>query len=184
MKVVYVLGAGFSVEAGAPTQLNILPEAMKLFKCYPERFDRNKFDLFKSFLHEQLGFTEDNIDSIDLEDIFTPLDRCVSDNSQFRGVSLEKIMNLRESIFYVVGRTIQLMLDDVTKDKKYIDEFARYLVYCSSIRKDRNYRDVDPVSVIREVILQINGAHYNRTDAYVAAANVRYTLSLNATILT
>ena len=84
MKTVYVLGAGFSVEAGAPTQLNILPEAMRLFNESPAQFDEDKFLVFMNFLTGQLGYTKNSISSVELEDIFTPLDRCLTDNTQFR----------------------------------------------------------------------------------------------------
>lgn len=58
MKTVYVLGAGFSVEAGAPTQLNILPEAFRLFNINPNNFDQARFLTFKTFLTKQLGYSE------------------------------------------------------------------------------------------------------------------------------
>lgn len=148
MKTVYVLGAGFSVEAGAPTQLNILPEAMRLFGENPAQFDENKFSVFTGFLTEQLGYTGDSIASVELEDIFTPLDRCLTDNTQFRGIGLTQIMDVREAVFYVVGRTIQLVLQQKNKSKFYINDFAKYLVSRSSQRLNGNYRQIDPVSVI------------------------------------
>lgn len=149
MKTVYIVGAGFSVEAGAPTQLNILPQAMRLQSNSPALYDTVKFDRFKSFLTEQLGYSEDQIESVDLEDIFTPLDRCLTDNTQFRGIGLTDIMDVREAVFYVVGRTIQLVLEDTTsEDKAYITKFARYLVNQSSERIGHNYSTYDPVSVI------------------------------------
>lgn len=148
MKTVYVLGAGFSVEAGAPTQLDILPEAMRLHHEDPAQFDKDKFAIFKNFLKNQLGCPENSIGSVELEDIFTPLDRCLTDNTQFRGIGLTQLMNVREAIFYVVGRTIQLTLLQKNRTKYYIDEFAKYLVSRSSQRVNRSYRQLDPVSVI------------------------------------
>lgn len=148
MKTVYVLGAGFSVEAGAPTQLNILPEAMRLFNENPAQFDEDSFLVFMNFLTEQLGYTKNSISSVELEDIFTPLDRCLTDNTQFRGISLTQIMDVREAVFYVVGRTIQLVLQQTSKNKDYINDFAKHLVSRSSKRLNGNYRQVDPVSVI------------------------------------
>ncbi|SMY32791.1 hypothetical protein [Photobacterium andalusiense] len=148
MKTVYVLGAGFSVEAGAPTQLNILPEAFRLFNINPNNFDQVRFSTFKTFLTKQLGYSESQLIDVDLEDIFTPLDRCLSENSQFRGIDLTGIMAVREAVFYVVGKTIQLVLNETGKSKKYINDFARYLTTQSSKRLGGDYRNVDPVSVI------------------------------------
>ena len=148
MKTVYILGAGFSVEAGAPTQAAIIPEAFRLYKDNTSNFDKQRFTEFTGFIREQLNISEKRFSDIALEDIFTPLDRCLSESSQFRGVGLDSIMRIRESVFYVVGRTIQLLLKETDKSKDYINDFAEYLTDKSSIRADRNYRNEDPTSVI------------------------------------
>lgn len=148
MKTVYVLGAGFSVEAGAPTQAAILREAFALYKDNPDYFVSAKFNEFTSFLREQLNIADDRFSTVDLEDIFTPLDRCLAEGSQFRGISLDKIMTVRESVFYVVGRTIQLLLNNTRNSKDYIEIFADYLTELSSIRAGVEYKRNDPVSVI------------------------------------
>ncbi|WP_448118007.1 hypothetical protein [Pseudomonas serbica] len=148
MKTVYILGAGFSVEAGAPTQAAILREAFNLYKENPHNFEFTKFDEFTSFLREQLNVTDSGFSDIDLEDIFTPLDRCLAESSQYRGISLDKIMKVRESVFYVVGRTIQLLLNKTNKSKDYIDRFANHITKLSSVRTGIAYKRRDPVSVI------------------------------------
>lgn len=148
MKIVYILGAGFSVDAGAPTQAAIISEAFNLYQANPQNFDLKKFEEFTNFLREQLNMSEESFSRVDLEDIFTPLDRCLSENSQFRGISLDKIMKVRESVFYVVGRTIQILLNNTTKSKEYIDHFAAYLTKLSSVRANVKYKRKDPVSVI------------------------------------
>ena len=148
MKTVYILGAGFSVEAGAPTQAAIIREAFDLYKADQNNFDLEKFEEFTNFLRDQLNVSEDSFSSIELEDIFTPLDRCLAENSQFRGISLDKIMKVRESVFYVVGRTIQLLLNKTAKSKDYIEHFATYLTDLSSVRANIEYKRTDPVSVI------------------------------------
>lgn len=148
MKTVYILGAGFSVEAGAPTQIKLLSEAFRLHREDEDAYDLDRFNIFKDFLIIQLGFSEDEIHNVDIEDIFTPLDRCLSENSQFRGVKLTKIMDVREAVFHVIGRTIQLILDNTEKSNQYIERFAMHLTKKASVRKDRNYRACDPVSVL------------------------------------
>jgi len=148
MKTVYILGAGFSVEAGAPTQAAIIPQAFKLYETNSSYFDKKRFSEFTNFIKEQLAIPEERFSNIALEDIFTPLDRCLSENSQFRGVSLDNIMRIRESVFYVVGRTIQILLNNTDKSKDYINDFAEYLTKLSSVRAHENYRSKDPVSVI------------------------------------
>lgn len=148
MKTVYVLGAGFSIDAGAPAQNAIIREAFKLHRKCPDCYDATKFSEFTCFLKDQLNISEDKFDSVDLEDIFTPLDRCLSESSQFRGIGLDKIMKVRESVFYVVGKTIQILLNKTDKSKDYVDSFAKFLTKKSSIRAGKNYKRKDPVSVI------------------------------------
>lgn len=148
MKTVFILGAGFSVDAGAPTQANLISKAIKLHEENPDNFDSNRFDSFRDFLVNQLNIPNDKMQNVDLEDIFTPLDRCLTESSQFRGVGLDRIMEVREAVFYVVGRTIQLALNQASKPKDYIDAFAKYLTDKSSVRAKSQYRKHDPVSVI------------------------------------
>lgn len=148
MKTVYILGAGFSVDAGAPTQAAIMRNVFELHREDPDNFEKTKFEEFTSFLKNQLNINSDEFDSVDLEDIFTPLDRCLADGSQFRGISLDKIMKVRESAFYIIGRTIQLLLNKTHKSKNYIDSFADHLTRLSSERAGVRYKRNDPVSVI------------------------------------
>jgi hypothetical protein len=148
MKTVYILGAGFSMEAGAPAQASLIAEAFRLYKEAPNNFDLRRFGVFKRFLSSQINVAKKKFSETALEDIFTPLDRCLSENSQFRGIGLGKIMEVREAVFYCVGQTIQLILDRTDKSKHYIDLFADYLIQQSSLRSGGNYREIDPVSVI------------------------------------
>lgn len=148
MKTVYILGAGFSVEAGAPTQAKLMSEAFRLYRENSNNFDIEKFEVFEDFLLRQLNIPEEQIHEVELEDIFTPLDRCLSESSQFRGIGLDKIMEVRDSVFHVIGRTIQLVLRNTDRSKAYIDKFAAHLTSLSAIRENRRYRDADPVSVI------------------------------------
>jgi len=148
MKTVYILGAGFSVEAGAPTQAAIIREAFRLHTESPELFIQERFHIFTTFIRDQLNISDESFSSIDLEDIFTPLDRCLSENSQFRGIGLDTIMAVREAVFYVVGRTIQILLDRTEKEKDYINSFANHLTLKASARTSGNYKLTDPVSVI------------------------------------
>ncbi len=57
-------------------------------------------------------------------------------------------MEVMEAVFYVVGRTIQLILNYTNKSKQYINLFAKYLTETSSVRSGHNYRVEDPVGVI------------------------------------
>lgn len=148
MKTVFILGAGFSVEAGAPTQEKIMGEIFKIRENNPNYFNDQDFELFTTLLTEHLFFKKEQFHKIQIEDIFTPLDRCLADNIQFKGLSVQKIMQTRDAIFNIIGITIKEILNNTPKNKNYIDDFAKYLVEKCRERIGGNYRDHDPVSVI------------------------------------
>lgn len=60
-----------------------------------------------------------------VEDIFTPLDRCISENAQYRGVNVKKLSDVREAIFDIIGQTITLLIKSSKKEQTYIDIFAK-----------------------------------------------------------
>lgn len=155
MKTVYILGAGFSMDAGAPSQAQIMKEALDI---YENRINsgnekvRERFAEFKKLLTDVMCFSEEQLCDVILEDIFTPLDRCLSENIQYRGIPVGNIMKVREDVFHVIGDTIKEVIERSDKNKNYIDDFARYLVRESqsraNIRDDDNNDSIDPVSVI------------------------------------
>ena len=149
MKTVYVLGAGFSYEAGKPIQAELIKKAFEIYKDNPNIFNKDKFKCFRDFLSNQLNVSEEDFSDTELEDIFTPLDRCLGDRTQYRGVSLEEITKTRESVFYVIGKTIGFASnEDDDKSEGYIHDFSKYITNISSARGGQNYRGKDPVSVI------------------------------------
>lgn len=148
MKTVFVLGAGFSVEAGAPMQENIMGEIFRIHSKNAQKYSENDFILFENLLTKQLFYKESQFEKIQLEDLFTPLDRCLADNINFRDLSLHEILKTRQAIFNIIGTTMRILLEENPNKKNYIDQFADYLVNESSKRIDKKYRTVDPVSVI------------------------------------
>lgn len=149
MKTVFILGAGFSIDAGVPAQTQLMKKTFEHYDNNNSNFDSAKFSKFKNFLLNRLHVSESQFHHVELEDIFTPLDSCLSNNAQFRGMSIAEIIEVRDAVFYVVSRTIQLVLNNsIEKNKEYIDKFAKYLVEKSSNRINGNYKHTDPVSVI------------------------------------
>ena len=148
MKTVYILGTGFSMDAGAPSQAAIMSKAFENYKENPANFDSDHFKRFKNFLTKSMYLLPNQFDSLALEDIFTPLDRCLAENAQFRGLDVAEIIKVRESVFHIVATTIKLELDKTQNNKSYIEKFAKYLVTESKARKNQEFRDNDPVSVI------------------------------------
>ena len=78
-KTVYFLGSGFSKEAGGLVQNEIIKTILdEDFTRGNERLIKAK-DNFIGFLKEELHIYEDHYCNVQLEDIFTPIDRCVWD---------------------------------------------------------------------------------------------------------
>lgn len=143
MKTVYILGAGFSKDAGAPLQNKIIEEIFNK----KNHLNSHHFDRFEEFLTNQLCFSAEQHNSVNLEDIFTPLDKCLAENISFRGLSLQEISDVRDAVFYLISKTLDIILAGDRKGDGYIDVFAKYLFECSKRRMGR-FRDSDPVSVI------------------------------------
>jgi len=145
-KVVYVLGAGFSIEAGAPSQENLVQSIFNTFDAAPSIIGVKKMKEFRTFLSTTMQIPDTLQSSIPLEDIFTPLDRCILDNLSFRNLGVSELKNKRNLIFEIIGKTLQYILE--TSDKGYIDIFATHLISLAEVRKNHNYSNEDPVSVI------------------------------------
>jgi len=151
-KTVYILGAGFSVGAGLPTQFELTKEIFN-----PQFTDSNKYTLelhnmyetqkkLVDLLKNEFGLTEKSEYFLSLEDIYTPLDRCIVENSNFRSFSPEELLNLRQTVDAVLILAIKAR-SGLSKKSDYIEKFARYLIALSKERLE-NYRKNDPVSVI------------------------------------
>jgi hypothetical protein len=146
-KTVYVLGAGFSIEAGAPSQENLVQKIFDVHKQNSHHFHDGCFAKFVNFLTNILLIPKEMHSRVPLEDIFTPLDRCILDNVSFRELSPDGIVLERENLYYLIGRTLEILLQS-NKNKEYINKFAKYLVSKASTRIDGKYKIEDPVSVI------------------------------------
>jgi hypothetical protein len=144
LKTVYILGAGFSKDAGAPLQSKIIEEIFKL----QDELDRGHLNRFREFLTCQLCTDPDQHNHVNLEDVFTPLDKCLVENISFRGLTVQEMSDVRDSVFYLISKTLDIILADHSVNKGYIDAFADHLVLQSKKRMDNNFRANDPISVI------------------------------------
>lgn len=135
-KTVYFLGAGFSADAGGPIQNQIIQFILD------NRFNREftSEDIlgakteFVSFIEDTLQIPRDLWDSIALEDIFTPIDRSLSNGKSFKNFDIRELSVKREKFHLLMGAAIQYGVDYQHKSKNYIDNFASYI---NSIAKER-----------------------------------------------
>lgn len=145
-KTVYVLGAGFSIPAGGTSKDLLISKIFELSEKKGEIFKRESIAEFRHFLSHTMQIPEELFDNVPLEDIFTPLDRCLIDNISFRNLDIDGIRRIRELVYYLIGKTLKELLRE--GDKKYINDFAEYLVDKAAVRRNGGYRFTDPVSVI------------------------------------
>jgi NAD-dependent SIR2 family protein deacetylase len=148
-KTVYILGAGFSKPAKAPIQSEIIQEIISLrIKQFgsKDKTIKNYLDDFEKFLENELFIDRDDFNKVALEDVFTPIDRCIIDGISFRSLDNKKLIELREKIYSLIIIAIKEKLKDSTEQKQYIDKFARYLIRQMKPRMENKKHD--PVAVI------------------------------------
>lgn len=146
-KTVFFLGAGFSKDAGGPIQneilRNILGDGFKRHYSKQNQILKD-VDSFKKFLTDDLCLSEDQFDHIALEDVFTPIDRCLSQGTSFRLKSPKDLIDLREKLHTLMGYSIQYGVSH--KNAEYITKFAKYIN--SQAKKRLGSEASDCVSVI------------------------------------
>ena len=157
-KVVYILGAGFSKPAGAPSQGEILREIFALQEPTPRIIKAR--ESLRRFLVDDLHVRESDIENVALEDIYTPIDRCISDGTSFKSKTYSDLGTLRSHIEHLISRaidsTIRRKLEGSPNATSYIREFAEHMVKKASHRavlaREANApemaRRYDPFSII------------------------------------
>jgi hypothetical protein len=157
-KVVYVLGAGFSIPAGAPTQAQILGDILTL-ETLNEKVAKAK-DRLEAFLINDLRIKREDIPQVALEDVYTPIDRCIADGTAFKSKSAADLKQIREDLGYMISvaisRRITARISSGDADGAYIHAFAKYLVTIAAKRADlaKDAKDsslakaYDPFSII------------------------------------
>lgn len=145
-KTLYILGAGFSIEAGAPSQEKLMEKIFQIHNETSIEFDQNAIEKFKIFLTETLNIPEALYHHIPLEDIFTPIDRALLDNVAFRNLSVIKLKEIRNIIYYLISKTLDVLLRD--SKKEYIDDFAKYIVKKCAVRANNKYKQYDNISIL------------------------------------
>lgn len=86
----------------------------------------------QKFLKEALNVDQN---MVTLEDVYTPIYRCISDGIGLKSYSLADLHKVREDLGSLVGYAIKHELDGVSYQKgDYVREFARHLVEKASLR--------------------------------------------------
>lgn len=128
-KTVYIFGAGFSIPAGGPRQDEILAGIWGL----PDDSDIGpQKEVFRKFLRDTLNVDEARVL---LEDIYTPIDRCLADGLSLKNMSKSEMMSLRNTIDYLISLAIQRRLEvGPFLDAEYVPRLANHLIERASVR--------------------------------------------------
>jgi hypothetical protein len=157
-KIVYVLGAGFSIPAGGPSQARILNEILDLDESCLEV--RRKKAALKTFITKDLGISLRDMHGVPLEDIYTPLDRCIADGISFKNRPPSNLVKLRSDLGGLISRAIGAAITRFSNDRPgapdYIARFASYIVGLASKRAEyaqntddaEQSKQYDPLAII------------------------------------
>lgn len=146
-KTVFVLGAGFSKNEKAPLQAEIIKEIFNiktrnLSPNYHRIFTRYRND-FKIFLSDALFIEEQHFGNLRLEDIYTPIDRCILDNLAFRNISPKDLIELRQKINGLIIIMMDYMMHLTQTKDSHIEKFTDYLIDLRA-----QHRNDDPFSIL------------------------------------
>jgi hypothetical protein len=154
-KVVYVLGAGFSIPAGAPTQAQILGDIFRL-DTENQRIQKAGSKL-RRFLEEDLRISPEAIAQVALEDVYTPIDRCIADGTALKSRGPAELETIREDLGYLISIAISRRITrSGPPANNYIRDFAQYIVAKAAKRAELaanasnsfQAKEFDPLSII------------------------------------
>ena len=130
-KTVYILGAGFSQPAGGPSQAAIMRKVMTL---PPSPNVDIRLRNLKSFLTGHLGIPTDKLANVSLEDVYTPIDRCIADGVSLRGKTPIELQELRSNLDSLIAIAIEDCIGRAPRNQHYVKQLAEHLVAKASHR--------------------------------------------------
>lgn len=148
-KIVYILGAGFSMHSGAPSQAALIQEIYNLKKTYNKSSQaqvHSWVEKFDQFLKNTLSINDIEKIHYTLEDVFTPIDRCITENISFRNHTPKELSELRDIFNRLIVLAVRSAIESSKKNQESIQEFAKHIIKLSKMRL--NNEKEDRVSVI------------------------------------
>lgn len=137
------------MDAGAPSQANLLKAIFELsgeYKSKPKSPVHTWIGKLDLFLKKALYVSEKEKYYYTLEDIYTPIDKCVVEGISFRDYTPLDLLELRDCINRLVILAIRNSIDKSKKSKHSIEQFSRYLV--EKCKKRLDDEKIDTVAVI------------------------------------
>ena len=148
-KTVYILGAGFSMDAGAPSQAKLIGEIYDLkgkFKPAQNKKIDNWLTEFDNFLSDGLNISNSEKNHYALEDVYTPIDKCINENISFKGYTVQRLIEIRDYVNRLIILAIRNAIDKNKKSKGNIEKFVELIL--KSARERLTDEKKDLVSII------------------------------------
>jgi NAD-dependent SIR2 family protein deacetylase len=124
---IFFLGAGFSKAAGAPLQSELIEKVLD----YEGHNYGNPIAEYKSrlnlFLENAFGLNDDQKRNFNLEDFYTPIDKCINDKISFRGYSVEYIRQISNELSRLISIVIDNELVNFSGNTDFLDDFCQYI---------------------------------------------------------
>jgi NAD-dependent SIR2 family protein deacetylase len=116
-KTIYILGAGFSVPAGVPTQGSLLSKVLE---------GKGETGLV-GFIHKVFGLDAENARSLALEDVYTAIHKAVSRNQAIKGYDTASLKQLEKALSERIGQAINIDICRNLEREGYLVQFIRHL---------------------------------------------------------
>jgi len=125
-KTVFILGAGFSVPSGVPDQSSLLHHAFEIEKSEPPKPSTIRTEIRRgsvhNFLNEVFGITYKDIPHFSLEDFYTPIHHCISNNIYLKNITTNRLKLVESNLNYLLAKAIDRGHDE--SKEVYIKSFV------------------------------------------------------------
>jgi NAD-dependent SIR2 family protein deacetylase len=138
-KTVYIIGAGFSAPAGGPDQSRLIEQIFALPNSDVKTRDAKA--AFAEFLEKVLQIAPARFSQASLEDVYTPIDRCLADGVSLRGKMPAELRELRAQMEFLISVAIDNSFDQKAHTdphaRVYVDKLAEHLVSLAAVRAEK-----------------------------------------------
>lgn len=124
-KTVFILGAGFSFDAGIPMQSELIENILNY--NLPRDLSPCRTRI-KKFIQDIFGLDEDAAHHLALEDIYTPLHQAISRNDYLKSYSPSQLEEVENNLNQLIAHVIDNGKMNFEDREEYVDTFVRTLV--------------------------------------------------------
>jgi len=121
-KTIFILGAGFSIPAGIPSQDGLLQE---IWQNREPSLKKHR-DALQRYIKAVFGLSAKETESLDLEDIYTPIHQSIARNESLKGNTPADLKKLETSLNILISEAINQVVDE--SKSGYIQDFIEALV--------------------------------------------------------